>query len=244
MRCFFVISLLLAKWVTKPVEKTWNEQKQFIADASHELKMPLTVIMTNAEMLNDKSYQGSNRKDLAKNILSTSKRMRGLVESLLELARLDNNKAQISLADIDLSKLINDSILPFEPLFFESGMQLESDIDNGITALGDKNKLRQVINILLDNALKYSDPAGKVTVKLKRKSSEALLSVSGSGDSLSKEECENIFKRFYRADQSRNDGQSYGLGLSIADSIIKEHGGKIWAQSEGGVNTFFVSLPI
>lgn len=161
MRCFFVISLLLAKWVTKPVEKTCNEQKQFIADASHELKTPLTVIMTNAEMLNDKSYQGSNRKDLAINILSRSKRMRGLVESLLELARLDNNKAQISLADIDLSKLINDSILPFEPLFFESGMLLESDIDNGITALGDKENLRQVINILLDNALKYSDPAGK-----------------------------------------------------------------------------------
>ena len=118
MRCFLLSACCLLKWVTKSVEKTWNEQKQFIADASHELKTPLTVIMTNAEMLNDKSYQGSNRKDLAKNILSTSKRMRGLVESLLELARLDNNKAQISLADIDLSKLINDSILPFEPLFF------------------------------------------------------------------------------------------------------------------------------
>lgn len=241
---FFLISLLLSKWVTKPVEKTWNEQKQFIADASHELKTPLTVIMTNAEMMSDKSYSENDRDGFTKNILSTSKRMRGLVESLLELARLDNNKAKLKLDDVDLSKLINDSILPFEPLFFESGMELAADIDNGINVDGDKEKLRQVVNILLDNALKYSDPADRVKVELKRQSSECILSVSGLGAPLTKEECEDIFKRFYRVDQARNDGQSYGLGLSIADSIIKEHNGKIWAESSGGYNAFFVSLPL
>lgn len=241
---FFLISLLLSKWVTKPVEKTWNEQKQFIADASHELKTPLTVIMTNAEMMSDKSYSENDRDGFTKNILSTSKRMRGLVESLLELARLDNNKAKLMLDDVDLSKLINDSILPFEPLFFESGMELAADIDNGINVDGDKEKLRQVVNILLDNALKYSDPADRVKVELKRQSSECILSVSGLGAPLTKEECEDIFKRFYRVDQARNDGQSYGLGLSIADSIIKEHNGKIWAESENGYNIFYVSLPV
>ena len=241
---FFLISLLLAKWVTKPVEKTWNEQKQFIADASHELKTPLTVIMTNAEMLSDKSYSDSDRDSFTHNILSTSKRMRGLVESLLELARLDNNRAQIILADVDLSKLISDSILPFEPLFYENDMELSADIENNIKVEGDKDKLRQVINILLDNALKYTDPADKVTVKLKRYSSECTLSVSGLGTPLTKEDLENIFKRFYRVDQARNDGKSYGLGLSIADSIIKEHNGKIWGESENGYNTFFVSLPL
>ena len=241
---FFLISLLLAKWVTKPVEKTWNEQKQFIADASHELKTPLTVIMTNAEMLSDKSYSDSDRDSFTHNILSTSKRMRGLVESLLELARLDNNRAKIKLVAVDLSKLTNDSILPFEPLFYENDMELSAEIDNNIKVEGDKDKLRQVINILLDNALKYSDPADKVTVKLKQYSSECTLSVSGLGTPLTKEDLENIFKRFYRVDQARNDGQSYGLGLSIADSIIKEHNGKIWAESENGYNTFYVSLPL
>lgn len=241
---FFLISLILAKWVTKPVEKTWNEQKQFIADASHELKTPLTVIMTNAEMMNDKSYSESDRLGFTKNILSTSQRMRGLVESLLELARLDNNRTLIKLSDVDLSKIINDSILPFEPLFYENNMELSADIDNDINVEGDKDKLRQVINILLDNALKYSDPADKVTVKLKRHSSECIMSVSGLGTPLTKEERVDIFKRFYRVDQARNDGQSYGLGLSIADSIIKEHNGKIWAESENGYNTFFVSLPL
>jgi len=239
---FFLISLLLAKWVTKPVEKTWNEQKQFIADASHELKTPLTVIMTNAEMMSDKSYSESARDGFTKNILSTSQRMRGLVESLLELARLDNNRTQIKCETVDLSKLINDSILPFEPLFYENDMEISSDIDNDIKVSGDRDKLRQVVNILLDNALKYSDPADKVTVKLKRHSSECILSVAGLGTPLTKEERENIFKRFYRVDQARNDGQSYGLGLSIADSIIKEHNGKIWAESENGYNIFYVSL--
>ena len=241
---FFVISLLLAKWVTKPVEKTWNEQKQFIADASHELKTPLTVIMTNAEMMSDKSYSESDRDGFTKNILSTSKRMRGLVESLLELARLDNNRAAVKLATLDLSKLINDSILPFEPLFYENDMELATDIDDGISVEGDKDKLRQVINILLDNALKYSDPADKATVRLKRQAANCVLSVSGLGTPLTKEELENIFKRFYRVDQARNDGQSYGLGLSIAESIVAEHNGKIWAESSNGYNSFYVSLPL
>lgn len=241
---FFLISLILAKWVTKPVEKTWTEQKQFIADASHELKTPLTIIMTNAEMLNDKSYTESDRASFTKNILSTSKRMRGLVESLLELARLDNNRAPKKFSIIDHSKLVNDSLLPFEPLFYENDMELSSDIDDGINTEGDKDKLRQVVNILLDNALKYSDPADKVTVKLKRQSSSCILSVTGRGAPLSKEECQNIFKRLYRLDQSRNDGQSYGLGLSIAESIVSEHNGKIWAESENGYNTFYVSLPL
>ena len=168
--------------------------------------------------------------------------MRGLVESLLEVARLDNNRTQIKCETVDLSKLINDSILPFEPLFYENDMELSSDIDNDIKVSGDRDKLRQVVNILLDNALKYSDPADKVTVKLKRHSSECILSVAGLGTPLTKEERGNIFKRFYRVDQARNDGQSYGLGLSIADSIIKEHNGKIWAESENGYNIFYVSL--
>ena len=239
---FFVMSILLAKWMTKPVEKTWNEQKQFIADASHELKTPLTVIMTNAEMITDKSYTESDRDNLSKNILSTSKRMRGLVESLLELARLDNNKSIIRSDVIDYSKLINDCILPFEPLFYEKNMELSTDIDDNIKVEGDKDKLRQVITILLDNALKYYDPANSVNMLLKRQTSHCILKISGKGIPLSKADCKNIFKRFYRVDQARNDGHSYGLGLSIAESIINEHHGRIWAESVNGYNIFYVLL--
>ena len=241
---FFLISLLLAKWVTKPLEKTWNEQKQFIADASHELKTPLTIIMTNAEMLDDTDYSETDRMLFKKNILWASKRMRGLVESLLELARMDNRNTENEMKILDYSKLISDSILPFEPLFFEKDMEFSTYISPDITVMGDKNKLRQVMSILLDNALKYCDSAYPVKLKLSRTGVHAVLTVSGNGTTLSKEDCENIFKRFYRIDKSRTDSDSYGLGLSIAQSIINEHGGRIWADSENGVNTFLVSLNI
>lgn len=198
--------------------------------------------MTNAEMLTDKSYTESDRNNFTKNILSTSKRMRGLVESLLELARLDNNKLTIKFDVIDYSKLINDCILPFEPLFYEDGMEISADIDDNINVTGDKDKLRQVMVILLDNALKYYEPSDSVDILLKRQTSHCILKISGRGTPLSKAECKNIFKRFYRVDQARNDSHSYGLGLSIAESIIHEHHGRIWAESENGYNIFYVSL--
>lgn len=240
---FFIISLQLAKWVTKPVEKTWNEQKQFIADASHELKTPLTVIMTNAEMLTDRSYTETERDGFTKNILSTSKRMRGLVESLLQLARLDNNRAPLKNEALDLSRLVNDSLLPFEPLFYENGLCLSSEISEGVNAEGDKDKLRQVVNILLDNALKYSERGSSVSVRLKTQSCHCILSVTSKGTNLTEADCKNIFRRFYRVDESRNDGHSYGLGLPIAEGIITEHHGRIWAESKNGYNVFYVSLP-
>lgn len=241
---FFIISLILAKWVTKPVEKAWNEQKQFIADASHELKTPLTVIMTNAEMLTDKDYSEADRDEFNKNILSMSKRMRGLIESLLELARMDNKITVSKPERINYSKLISDCVLPFEPLFFEKDMFFYSDINSDIYVEGDKSKLRQVIDILLDNALKYSDTDKEVRISLIHQGGNCIMSVSGFGNTLSKTECVDIFKRFYRIDKVRNDGQSYGLGLSIAYGIVKEHGGKIWVESANGKNTFFVCLPL
>ena len=240
---FFAISIILAEWVTRPVEKAWGEQKQFIADASHELKTPLTVIMTNAEMLTDNGYNENEKDNFTKNILISSKRMRGLVENLLELARMDSGFSDLAHEKLDYSRLVNDSILPFEPIFYENNMEIMFDIEDNIYVRGNKSKLTQVVNILLDNALKYSDNTSPIKVLLKSTGTlHCLLSVSGKGDSISKEDCKNIFKRFYRADKSRTDNHSYGLGLSIAYSIIKEHNGRIWAESENGLNTFFVLL--
>lgn len=236
---FFALSIFLANWAVKPVAKAWEQQKQFIADASHELKTPLTVIMTNAEMLNEKG-----KDKFSETILKMSKRMRGLVESMLELARADNGTMVLSFTDFDLSETVSDAILPFEPLFFEKGLVLVSDIESGIRVRGDKSRLCQVFDILLDNAMKYASGNSEVFVTLKRQGNSAVVLVSSRGEALSKQEQKLIFDRFYRVDKSRTDGHSYGLGLSIAKSIIAEHKGKIWAESENGVNTFFVKLGI
>lgn len=241
---FFIISLLLARWVVRPVDQAWQEQRQFVADASHELKTPLTVILTNAELLQEPEYDEQARAQFAQSILAMSRQMRGLVESLLELARADSGTVKTALTKVDFSRVVADAVLPFEPLFFERGLDICCQIEEGIGLNGSETHLRQIVEILLDNAMKYSSPEGAVDVRLKRQGTHCVLSVANPGEPISKEDQKNIFKRFYRLDKARSMNHSYGLGLSIAESIVKLHRGKIWVQSSGGVNTFFAELPI
>ncbi|MBR1972535.1 MAG: HAMP domain-containing histidine kinase [Oscillospiraceae bacterium] len=241
---FLVISYLLARWAVRPVETAWNQQRQFVADASHELKTPLTVIMTNAELLQSPTYDESQRRGMLDSILTMSHQMRGLVESLLELARVDNGGTKMAFQELDLSELVSEGLLPFEPVYFEKDLLLESAIEAGIRVKGSASHLRQVLDILLDNGAKYTIPGSRVLVKLHRQGSHVLLSVANPGEAISREDLKNIFKRFYRIDKARAMNHSYGLGLSIADSIVREHKGKIWAESGNGLNTFFVQLPM
>ncbi len=240
---FFVISLLLARWAVRPVDRAWTQQKQFVSDASHELKTPLTVILTNAELLLDESYSAEDCRRFSDNILAMAHRMRTLVEGLLDLARADNGAVRAAFTDVDLSALAENALLPFEPVFFEKGLTLSSEIEKGVVCRGSEQHLRQVADILLDNAQKYSDP-GTVVCTLKRQGkSHAVFSVASPGAALTEKERTDIFKRFYRLDKARGSDGSYGLGLAIAEAIVREHGGKIWCESAGGVNTFFVQLP-
>ena len=241
---FLGVSLLLARWAVKPVDRAWKQQKQFVADASHELKTPLTVIMTNAELLQSPEVEVGDRDQLAGNILTMSRQMRGLVEGLLELARMDNGSVKTAHTDLDWSMVVEDALLPFEPLYFEKGLELESHLDSGLRIRGSESHLRQVVEILLDNAMKYACPESKVWVYLLRQGKDCLLSVANPGPEISKADLKNIFKRFYRVDQARTTSGSYGLGLSIAEGIVKAHKGKIWAESANGINVFHVQLPL
>ena len=241
---FLGVSLLLARWAVKPVDRAWTQQKQFVADASHELKTPLTVIMTNAELLQSPELEDTDRGQLSDNILAMSHQMRGLVEGLLELARVDNGSVKMSFAELDYSSLVEDAVLPFEPLYFEKGLELESHLDAGLQVCGSESHLRQVVEILLDNAMKYAWPESKVWVYLLRQGKDCLLSVANPGPELSKADLKNIFKRFYRVDKARTMSGSYGLGLPIAEGIVKAHKGKIWAESANGINVFHVQLPL
>lgn len=235
---FFCVSVLLARWAVRPVEQAWAEQRQFVADASHELKTPLTVILTNAELM-----QSDPDPQYARSVLTMSRRMRTLVESLLELARVDGGAARAAFEDTDLSQLAEDELLPFEPLYFERGLTLDSGIEGGIRVTGSPRHLRQTISILLDNAMKYAPEGSTVTIRLTRQGGSALLTAANPAPPMSREECQSIFRRFYRSDLARTGG-GYGLGLPIARGIVTDHGGKIWAESREGQLVFSVLLPL
>lgn len=240
---FLCISFLLANWIVQPVDKAWRQQRQFIADASHELKTPLTVIMTNAEMLQNMDYDEASHSTFSSNILVMSRQMRDLVEQMLELARADNVQDDMVFSSFDLSRLVSEAILPFEPVFFERGLTLHTNITENIRINGNPSELHQVLDILLDNAQKYSHENGSTWVTLQRHGkNHCLLTVADEGETIPPQDLYNLFKRFYRADQARSRNGSFGLGLSIAESIVKRHKGKIWAESKNGINTFFVEL--
>ena len=243
LAAFFLISVLLARWAVRPVEAAWEQQRRFVSDASHELKTPLTVIMTNAELLQSPDYDARARARFGENILIMSRQMRGLVESLLELARVESGPASGGEEELNFSALCAETLLPFEPLCFEKGLTLRAGLGEGLRVRGRGSQLRQVLEILLDNAQKYASPGGEIAVSLGRSGGRCVLSVANQGEPIAPEDLPRLFDRFYRADRARSRDGSYGLGLSIAQKIVEAHRGKIKAASGEGYNTFTVTLP-
>lgn len=241
---FLFISVLFSYWAVRPVDRAWKQQRQFVADASHELKTPLTVILTNAELLQEADGSKPETNQCAENILIMARQMRGLVEGLLELARVDNGTVKMAMSQVDFSRLIADTLLPFEPLYFERRLELCSHIEEGIWLKGSGDYLRQAVEILLDNAMKYAASDTKVEAVLKKQGRHCVFSVANRGETIAEEELKHIFERFYRVDKARSRNGSYGLGLAIAESIVKEHGGKVWAGSSDGTNVFFMQFPL
>ena len=242
----FLLSMGLAYWITKPVERAWNQQRQFVADASHELKTPLTVILSNTDMLLEHGLTvDENTKRRLGNIRAESVRMKDLVEDMLDLARSDAGKSKQSLTTVSISDTVMDSVLLFEALVFEKQKELQYQIEENLTVLSNENRMKQLIGILLDNAMKYSSEQGCIWVKLEKNTAKTLrLMVANTGETLTQEQCRRIFERFYRTDPARQNNGGYGLGLSIASSIVSEMNGKIWCESRSGVNSFFVQLPL
>lgn len=241
---FLIISILLAHWAVKPVAVAWEQQRQFVADASHELKTPLTVILSNAQMLSGNGDDPKLREKLTANILTVSQQMKDLVSKLLNSARVDQGIGAMQFSAVDLSNTVTNALLPFDSIFYERGLELDSNVQEDIWVRGSQSYLVQVVDILLDNAQKYGVEHGHTRVTLRKQGKKScLLTVANEGEPMSAQELKNIFKRFYRADAARAQTGSYGLGLSIAEGIVKAHRGKIWAESKDGVNAFFVQLP-
>ena len=233
-----LVAYFLTKWITEPVEESFQKQKDFIADASHELKTPLSVIMANSEMLENNPKE----KKWLQNIQSESERMNKLITNLLDLAKLEDTDNKETYEETNLSKLIEKSILPFESLLFERNIEFNYDLEDNIKYKCNQEEIKQLLAILLDNAIKHSEKKGEVNVTLK-KEKLITITVSNKGREIKKEDLDHIFERFYRVDKSRNrDENRYGLGLAIAKKIVENHNGKINCISENSVTTFIVTL--
>ena len=236
-------SVLLSKWAVRPLENAMAQQRDFVAAASHELKTPLAVITTSAELLQSPATAPDARQSSADNILTMARQMRSLVEQLLSLARAEQAPDPSALAPVDWSNAVTQAALPLEAVLFEAGLTLELDVEPGISVQGDPARLQELVSIFLDNARKYSRPGGTVTVTLRAYGrTRCRLAVANEGEPLTEAQRTEIFKRFYRGDPSRRRDGSYGLGLSIAQAIVTAHRGRLWAESENGVNRFLVEL--
>lgn len=239
------VSILLSRWATAPVEKAWRQQRQFLSDASHELKTPLTVILSNAELL-EAAPMDQRPARWRDNILSEAKQMKVLVEQMLTLARADNNPTPSASAmeAVSLSDLATDCALAFEPVAFEAGKPLEYEIAPDLTVTGDRDKLRRLISILLDNAIKYGADGGTIRLNLQKSDRHAQLVVSNPGEPIPQDKLPHLFERFYRADDSRGEKSGFGLGLSIAATVAQEHKASLRAESDWDSTRFLFTISL
>ena len=235
----FFVAVSLARRIVKPLEESYQKQKQFISDAGHELKTPVSVVNANAELL---AREIGENQWLA-NIQYENERMGKLVGQLLELARTENISVQTE--HLDFSRLVGGETLPFESVAFENGLLLNCDIENGLFVDGNGSQLKQLVSILLDNAICHGDCGKEVTLQLRKEHSYAKLSVVNDGDPIPPEQQEHLFDRFYRVDSARNgEDRHYGLGLAIAKAIVTAHKGKISVTCYDGKVEFSVLLPV
>lgn len=242
LSCFgfiFILSLFLSKWIVNPVKTAFLKQKRFISDASHELKTPLAILSANVDVLENQI--GTNTK--IKAINEQIERMDLLIKSLVILAKSDENLIISPKNKFDLSHAILKTVLEFESLAFEQDKFFAYDIENLIFYFGNETRIKQLIAILIDNAIKHSPKKAKIFISFKKENNKNIFKVSNSGTSIAKDDLAKVFDRFYRTDDSRSRSTGgYGLGLSIAKSIAKEHKTEILLSSKNNKVSFSIEL--
>ena len=229
-----LLIVLISKRAMKPIAESYEKQKQFITDANHELKTPLTLIMTNLDIL--ESQIGEN--EWVDGIRLKGAQMTDLVGQLVTLSRMDEDEQVMSASRMALSECVLDSVAEFLPLAEAAGKRMESDIQADISYMGNEESIRRVIAILLDNAVKYCDKDGDIRVTLKQRR-QIVLTVENTYSAVCGVELGRLFDRFYRSDKARTFGSGFGVGLSIAQSIVKKHRGDIIAYKKDDTHIGF-----
>lgn len=234
--CLFLlypICVFLSRSVTASAERAFVQQKQFISDAGHELKTPLSIISINANVLQSQVGESKYMHYIQSEIV----RMHRLISQLLTLAKVEDGGAPAIQSMFSLSDMLFQIALPFESVAFEGNIAYEMDIDEHLNLVGQSEQIAQVAAILLDNAFKYAK--NEVGISLKKVGKHCVLEVYNNGAPIASEDLPHLFERFYRCDKSRTSSDGYGLGLSIAKSIVDKHGGTITAHSGEGQGTKF-----
>ena len=235
----YFISKELTKRITKPASDAFDKQRDFIADASHELKTPLAVIMASSdELKSDKKNE-----TYVDNIKYESERMSTLIKSLLDLSKLEKGIGVDNYKEENISKIIERTSLTFEAIAFEQNVKIDTNIENDIMFKCSKDEIERLISIILDNAIKHSYKKSIINVNVNKDKNSINIEIINKGDPINPGDEEKIFERFYRADKSRNrDANRYGLGLAIAKNIVINHNGTIKAYSAGGKTTFKINF--
>ena len=237
---FTIISYYLSRWMIKPSEKAIKNQKIFVANISHDLKTPITIIRANADLIEN---EVKNKKSI-KYIQQETEKLNHLVNEMLTLTRIDNTISKENFKSFNFGDSLFDVVLPFESIAYEKGIRFNINIDEVTDYFGDESNIQKLAEILIDNAMSYTAKGGIVDVDAYENSKAVTLSVTNTGEPISDEKKVEIFDRFYRESKSREKtGNHYGLGLSIANTIVKKHNGKITVESKNGKNTFTVILP-
>lgn len=240
------ISIYLTNKSIIPIKETFEKQKQFIADASHELKTPLSIIKTNTSLiLSHPDDTIKNQSKWINYINSQTDRMSELISEMLSLAKMDTAENKLPLSPINMSKIVESMILMFDAVLYENNIELETNISKNLFINGDKESLKKLFSVIMDNAIKHTNKNGNITVSLFSDKNKVKMIIRNTGEGIAQEHLERIFERFYRVDSSRNrETGGYGLGLSIASSIVKQHKGKIYAKSKiGEFTSFIVEIP-
>lgn len=235
----FLMVLLLSRRALRPVEESYNKQKRFITDASHELKTPLTIIDANTDILEIENGESQ----WTQSIKNQVQRLTGLVEKMVLLTRMDEGSASMEMKDFSLSEAVRDTAEPYTAIAASRQKTLEIDIAGGLTLNGNEENIRRMVSLLLDNAMKYSSENGTIRLHLRAAGRSRELTVWNTADDLPQGSLDYLFERFYRLDASRNSKTGgYGIGLSVAQAIVLAHHGKISAKSDDGRSILFTVL--